>query len=521
MSKHFCLIFVFVLLFFPSLIQAGVDQVILYPDGSEVTQTEQAELEEHTPGRWQAVLRLPASANADSLRILQIQDTDAKIRGLANGMVRANNQKRIAEIQKKIEDLEQERDQVLAVLAGITARIDLWQNAVQAVSSSQEGIQTKDLFDLSSSLAQVLPSLLRNKTDQEQTVQDLETKIRDLKKELQESIDNPDSQLEVRIQLSDSDFAIGQNIPVTVSYLLPDSRWRPNYTLDGQPNKDRIQFQWQAVVIQKSGVAWEDAHIFLSTGRTHQRVSPPDLPDWIIKPRPKPRPLVGQDAGRAKTQELAMRTAQAPSQAEAQRTQYETFDLWDAGNQNIQPGQEQQVRISQDSWPADFQRILRPAVDNQAFLKAEIQIQEAQNVPPGEAMFLVQGRMIGKSRFSFSGQEKEISFGSDPQVTGQRIMERRQEGEQGLLKNKQKLTWHYRFDLVNGKKDPVQVRLQEAKPVSRHEDIHIDLTSPGYELQIEDQTVYWDLDIQPGEKLSIPLQVTVTAPKDMNLSTSR
>ena len=521
MSKHFCLILAVALLLFPFLAQAGVDQVILYPDGSEVTQTEQAEMEELAPGRWQAVLRLPASANADSLRILNIQGTEAGLQGLSHGMVRANNQKRIAEIQKKIEDLEQERDQVQAVLAGITARIDLWQNAVQAVSSSQEGIRTADLFDLSSKLAQVLPSLLRNKTDQEKTVQDLETKIQDLKKELQESIDHPDSQLEVRIQLSDAGFAIGQKIPVTVSYLFPDSRWRPNYTLDAQPNKDRIQFQWQAMVIQKSGMAWVDARLFLATGRTHQRVSPPELPDWIIKPFPKPRPMVGQDAGRAKTQELAMRTAQAPNQAEAQRTQYETFDLWDAGNQTIQPGQEQQVHISQDSWPADFQRILRPAVHNQAFLKAEIEIQEAQNVPPGEAMFLVQGQMIGKGRFSFSGQEKEISFGSDPQVTGKRIMVRKEEGERGILNNKQKLTWHYRFDLVNGKNDPVQVRLEEARPVSRHEDINIELASPDYKLQIEDQTIYWDLTIQPGKKLSIPLQVTVTAPKDMDLSTSR
>ncbi|MFO7802785.1 MAG: mucoidy inhibitor MuiA family protein [Desulfovermiculus sp.] len=521
MSKYLYLILVFAvhLSAFPA--QAGVDQVIVYPDGSEVTQTEAAELQEHPSGNWQAVLRLPASVSAQSLRVLRLQGTEAKLMGLSHKVVRAQNKQRIAKIQKKIEDLEQERDQMQAALSGITVRIDLWQNAVQAVSSSQEGIQTDKLYDLSSSLAQILPSLMRDKADQEKKVQDLRTKLKDLKKELQESSDNPDSQLEVRIRLSGSDLKTQDKIPVTVSYLLPNSRWRPEYILDAQPNKDQVQFQWQATVIQKSGIVWEDARLFLSTGRIHQRVSPPDLPDWIIRPRPKPQPLVSQDAGQTKTRELAYSTAQAPNQAEAQRSQYETFDLWDTGVQTIFPGQKQQVHISKDSWPADFQRILRPAVDHQAFLKADIELQKAQNIPPGEAMFLAQGRMIGKHRFTFSGQEKEVSFGSDPQVTGKRIMERKQEGEEGILKNEQKLTWHYRFDLVNGKNDSVEVRLEETKPASRHEDIHIELASPGYDLHSEDKTVYWDLTIQPGEKLSVPLQVTVTAPKEMNLSKSR
>jgi len=521
MSTYLYLLLVFAALLSAFPAQAGVDQVIVYPDGSEVTQTESAELQEHTPGNWHAVLRLPASVSAQSLRILDLKGTEAQLMGLAHKVVRAQNEQRIAKLQKKIQELEKEQDQMQAVLSGITARIDLWQNAVQAVSSSQKGIQATEISDLSSSLAQDLPPLIRDKADQEKSLQDLKARIQDLKKELQESIDNPDSQLEVRIRLSGSDLETQDKIPVTVSYLLPNSWWRPDYTLDAQPSKDRIQFQWQATVTQKSGLVWEDARLLFSTGRSHQRVSPPDLPDWTIRPRPKPQPLIGQDADRAKTRELAFSTAQAPNQAKAQRSQYETFDLWDAGAQTIFPGQKQQVRISQDSWPADFQRILRPAVDNQAFLKAEIKLQKAQNVPPGEAMFLVQGRMIGKHRFSFSGQETEVSFGKDPQVTGMRIMKRKQEGEEGILKNKQKLTWHYRFDLVNGKNDSVKVRLEETRPVSRHEDIHIDLASPGYKLHSENKTLYWDLTIQPGEKLSIPLQVTVTAPKDMNLSTSR
>ena len=503
----------------PVLAQAGVEKAILSPDGAEVIQTEPAELKQDASGQWQAVLRLPATANADSLRILRVQGTEVDLQGLSHRIVRSNNQQRIIDLRNKIEGLKEERDHLRAALAGITARIDLWHNAVQAVSSSQEGIQNEELSRLASRLAQILPSLTKDKTDRENKIQETEDRIRDLEQDLQQSIDNPESQLEVRVQLSGSDLQAGHSIPITVSYLLPGSRWRPAYTLDARPELDRVDFQWKAMVVQKSGLVWEDTHLVLTTGRTRQRVSPPRLPEWVIQPRPHIRPMLGQDAAREKSQELALGTTQPPKQAA--RNQGETFDLWDAGHRTIQPGVKQQVHVTKSAWPAAFERILRPAVDNQAYLQAKIETQSARNIPPGQAMYLVQGRMIGQSRFSFSGQEIDISFGSDPQVTGKRIMERKQEGEQGILKNKQVHTWHYRFDVRNGKGASVQVRLEEASPVSRHEDINIDLESPGFDLLIDDDTLSWDLTLQAGEKVSVPLQVTVTAPKDMDLSTSR
>ena len=136
-------------------------------------------------------------------------------------------------------------------------------------------------------------------------------------------------------------------------------------------------------------------------------------------------------------------------------------------------------------------------------------------------MLLVQGRMVGKEQFAFAGKQTELGFGSDPQVRGTRIMERKQEGEEGILQNKQKIVWHYRFDLVNGKDHPVQVRLEETKPESRHEDIHIDCASPGYELHTKDDTLFWDLRMQAGENMSVPFQVTVTAPEEMDIFSPR
>jgi uncharacterized protein (TIGR02231 family) len=229
-------------------------------------------------------------------------------------------------------------------------------------------------------------------------------------------------------------------------------------------------------------------------------------------------------AGEQTLQDASMKRAvfsTAAPNREAAQSEFATYDLWDVGQQTIYPGRQQQVHISQSVWPATFERILRPAVDNRAFLQADIFLEESQNIPAGEALLMVQGRMIGKRRFAFAGRKTELAFGYDPQVRGRRILERKQAGEEGLLKNKQKVTWEYRFDLENGKDRPIKVRLEESRPISRHEDIEIEVLSPGYEPDSKDNILVWELSLQPGEKREVPLHVHVTAPKDMDLSSGR
>jgi uncharacterized protein (TIGR02231 family) len=230
--------------------------------------------------------------------------------------------------------------------------------------------------------------------------------------------------------------------------------------------------------------------------------------------------MAGEQAFRDTSMKRALLSTAAPNK-EAAQSEFATYDLWDVGEQTIYPGRQQQVNISQSVWPATFERILRPAVDNRAFLQADISLEAAQNIPAGDALLMVQGRTVGKRRFAFAGRDIQLSFGSDPQVSGRRILERKQEGEEGLLKNKQKLTWEYRFDLENGKDEPIKIRLEESRPVSRHEDIGIEVASPGYEPYIQDNSLVWELELKPGEKKAIPFHVVITAPKDMDVSSSR
>ncbi|WP_027370838.1 DUF4139 domain-containing protein [Desulfovermiculus halophilus] len=497
-------------------VRAGVDQVILFPDGCQITQTESASVSKAGADLWEAVLHLPSSADPDSLRIHPLKIPEASIQNIGHTQVRAHDSKRIAELKKQLRELSATRDGISAALTGITSRIQLWENAVRTVPETEPRLE--DLHNLSASLEQVLPSLNRDKSAKTAQLKEVKANIAEVQKELEQSMDNPDTQLEVRVLLAAPDLAAGQELPVTISYHAKHSRWRPAYTLEALPDKNEVHFRWQAEIVQKSGRVWNDAPLQISTGRMQQRVTPPDLRDWIIQPRPQPRPLA-EKAGRMQTMDAAV--AGAASRNDAVQSGYETYDLWDVGRQTVYPGREQLIPITRAVWSARFERILRPAVDSRAYLRADVSAEEAQHIPAGKAMYLVQGRTVGTREFSFTGQDAELSFGPDPQVTGTRILEAKKEGEQGILKNKQKMSWSYRFDLENGKDRAVQVRLEETRPQSRHDDIDIELASPGHEFHPQDNRIIWELELKAGEKRSVPLQVTVTAPPDMDLISPR
>jgi uncharacterized protein (TIGR02231 family) len=497
-----------------------VERVVLFPDGSQVTQAVSAQVENIGSDLWEAVFHLPATANPDSLRFEPLSLESARIQNISHKKVRSQDPARIAELKKELRELKKEQSGITAALTGTKARIDLWHNVVQAVSGAKDPLEMQSLQELSSNLGRTLPSLIQDKYEQETRREEMTSRIKEVEKELQDSIDNPESQLQVRIQITAQGTDLDQTLPVTVSYNMPQSQWHPVYSLEADPDAEEISFQWRAAVIQRSGQIWKDVHLRLSTGRMHQQTILPDLPDWIVQPRPQPGPLAGEQAFRDTSMKRALLSTAAPNK-EAAQSEFATYDLWDVGEQTIYPGRQQQVNISQSVWPATFERILRPAVDNRAFLQADISLEAAQNIPAGDALLMVQGRTVGKRRFAFAGRDIQLSFGSDPQVSGRRILERKQEGEEGLLKNKQKLTWEYRFDLENGKDEPIKIRLEESRPVSRHEDIGIEVASPGYEPYIQDNSLVWELELKPGEKKAIPFHVVITAPKDMDVSSSR
>ena len=136
-------------------------------------------------------------------------------------------------------------------------------------------------------------------------------------------------------------------------------------------------------------------------------------------------------------------------------------------------------------------------------------------------MIAVDNQLIGKQSFRFQGRKKEMFFGDLPELTGKRILVDKEAGQEGILMGKKQThTFSYRYEITNGRDENVVVRVEDARPRTRHEDIVVDLNSTvAYET--DENTISWEVAIEPGQTTAIPLNVVITAPKDMDITMPR
>lgn len=74
------------------------------------------------------------------------------------------------------------------------------------------------------------------------------------------------------------------SVELTASYLVPSALWRPAYraTLRATPEGDRVVIEADAVIWQRTGEAWQDVAIEVSTARPTLGTEPPVLEDdWL------------------------------------------------------------------------------------------------------------------------------------------------------------------------------------------------------------------------------------------------
>lgn len=172
--------------------------------------------------------------------------------------------------------------------------------------------------------------------------------------------------------------------------------------------------------------------------------------------------------------------------------------------------------MESESWKSDFTFLSRPSLTPDVFVSAKSKLQDAKDYPAGPALIFMEGTMIGKRSFSFSGKEKVMFFGSDPMIKAERKILEKQSGEKGMFGSKQTYNWKYRIELKSYRKSPVEVKIQEAAPVSGDKRIKLVVNSTP-EAVLKDDNLEWLLSVPAGGKNSAEYSVEMKAPDDMKI----
>jgi uncharacterized protein (TIGR02231 family) len=306
---------------------------------------------------------------------------------------------------------------------------------------------------------------------------------------------------------------------LTLTYTLNGCGWLPLYRLDARPREGRILFIWEAEIWQSSGSDWNQIDTELATLQPHSALGPPDLPPWIIRPRPEFRLSKGLQKTEIAAAPMAgaVLYAEVQDAAEPRETRQTTYAVWTLGKKTIPAGSRQRLKIREEAWQADFVHLLRPSLTSQAFVRATVKLPEGNETPSGMATFLIDGGVLGKRPFAFAGQEGTFFFGIDPLVTAQSVLLSRKSGEKGLIVDRQTQEWAWRTDIRNAGTSAIRVRVEEPIPQPRDERIHITLQLEPEASEKSPSEMIWRMEIPEGQKRSLFTTIRLEAPKEMDL----
>jgi uncharacterized protein (TIGR02231 family) len=505
-SIHHKLIIILILLL-PVCSLAAVKEVTLFPHSAKISETAKIN-PQCDKGKCLSVITLPSQADPESLVVSLPPQSRVKIEDVQVKPIQVQDEIKIADLRKQITGREGERKEMLAKLQALEVQLQFWQAQTKA--------KTKTLAD-ASKLADAIGKNVRRDHQEKLTIETqlekIDKNIKKLKEELNQAAGKKETAWEITLTTSGS----GQNeIALSYTYSLAGCGWLPLYRIEALPADKIISFSWDAEIWQSSGEDWKQVQLNVATLQPIINVAPPELPEWIIKPR------VLYKASRSKNIAAAPLMEKEASDNEAlgampAETQNTTYSIWSLGKKNIPAGNRQRLKIKDEFWPVEFLFLVRPSINPQAFVRAQIKLDKPTEIPPGQAIFVIDGAILGKREFSFAGSDGELFFGTSPliSVTSSTIAD--QSGTKTIFQDKQTRSWQWLIEAKNSSNAEIKLRIEEPVPQARNKKIHLTFKLNPEPAEKDHAKFVWFLDVPAKQKKTIQTNIELEAPKDMNI----
>lgn len=479
-----------------------------FPDSAKISESSkinpQCDKEKCT-----AVIKLPPLADPASLVISPALESGIKIEDIQTKPVDVQEEARIVELRKQISVLEGERKDIKSKLQAFGAQLEFWQ--AQTKNKPKTVLDSNKLAD---AIGQNVRKINQEKYTVETQLEKIEKNLKKLQEELNQAAGKKETAWEVTLTLSGTH---QHETLLSYTYVLAGCGWLPLYRLEALPGEKNISFSWEADVWQSSGIDWKQAQLNLATLQPRITVEPPTIPDWIIRPRVLYKSARGQSvAAHPMMLEEAMMDDDVLG-ASPSETRKTTYSIWSLGKRNVAAGSRQRLKIKDETWPAEFLFVARPAVNPQAFVRASIKLQDPADIPNGQAVFVIDGAILGKREFSFAGTETDIFFGTSPLVSVISSKLAEKSGSKTIFQDKQTKVWQWQIEAKNSSDTAIRLRIEEPAPQARDERIKLTFRQNPEPVEKDYAKFVWMLDVPAGQKRIIQNNIELEAPNDMNI----
>lgn len=328
------------------------------------------------------------------------------------------------------------------------------------------------------------------------------------------------------------------NLTLDLATVISQAGWQPSYDVRLSPDAKTAELTFRAMVRQQTGEDWKNIDLTLSTARPAAGGAPPELHPWRIsffRPQPSPpapimmaapaavrayksarMPAEGFKSDDALAEEAPADVVTAQISDEQSSVAFHIPRLLDIPADGARHG----TVVAIEQLPVSMEYMALPKLAPYVFLKSEIVNRAAYPLLPGKVNTFTGNTYTGSSQLKkvAAGEIFDLFFGTDDQVTVKRE-ELKQRKEAGMF-SKNRVSYRYRIELGNFRKEPLTVTLRDQLPVAGDEEIRVTLDEPSLKPEEvkSDGTVTWKAPLQAGEKKELTFGIVVEYPKDREIT---
>lgn len=532
-----------------------IDAVTVFPMGAEVTRVAKVQLEkgEHTL----LFQDIPASAVDGSIRVegtasgkLEIGSVDTRRLSVPQADGEANATER-RQVEIELEALRDERARLDAQVQGAETQKQLISNLAQLPTRPAPTTGAERSEDWTTVLALIATGSAeaqKSIQDAQLRMRETDRKIQDLEKKLGEITPRRTERTEAKV------FVVAQSAleaDITVRYQVSNASWTPLYDVrlatGAKTVAPKIDLSRRASISQKTGEAWDNVAVTLSTTRPAAGAAAPELRPLIVDFEPEFKPAPRPEAAIAPAPTAAGRAMEAPADAMAQEeseadglgvspqsyrlkkaivverpvdvVQASFHALYAVPGRLVIPETGEAKRVQLGAEVIEPQLTIRtvPKVDPKAYLYAKFTLPKGSPLLPGPVSLFRDGTFVGTGRLPIlsPGEEHELGFGVDDLVRVRHAVTAETRGETGLISTSRTDSRNFTISVKSMHERSVALAVFDQVPVSANQEIKIDLTGQAPTKQnVDDKrgVVVWEGKLDPDQEQTIEFGYRVSWP---------
>jgi uncharacterized protein (TIGR02231 family) len=528
-----------------------IDAVTVFPMGAEVVRVAKVQLEK---GDHTIVFRdLPDGAVDGSIRVegtasgkLEIGSVDTRRVFVPRADAEASASLR-RQIEIEIEALRDERGRLDAQVQGAETQKSLIGNLTQLPTRPAPAAGAERGEDWTA----ILALIAAGSAEAQRTIQDAQIRIRetdhkitDLEKKLSEIAPEKSQRTEAKV------FVLAQSAleaDITVRYQVSHASWTPLYdvrlTTGDKTVAPSIDLSRRASISQKTGEAWDDVALTLSTTRPAAGASAPELRPLIVDFEPEARPA--PEMSMAPAPATAARVADGDGALAQEEISDEARGGLDAvryrkaalverpaavvqapfhalyavpGRLTIpETGEAKRVQLGGETIEPQLTIRTVPKVDPKAYLYAKFNLPKGSPLLPGAVSLFRDGTFVGTGRLPIlsPGEEHELGFGIDDLVRVRHAISEEIRGETGLISTSRTDSRNFVISVKSMHERTIALAVLDQVPVSANQDIKVQLTGKTPTKQnVDDKrgVMVWEGKLDPDQEQTIEFGYQVSWP---------